>query len=245
MTCAVPKHSSNKGLKSLASLKSISVVIPAYNDESTICKLIEDTERLLQETADDYEILVLNDGSSDNTLAVLEELAPKVSKMRLLNHEKNQGFGKTIKELYYAGNKDLIYFIPGDYQFAPKELFAMAEGLRDFDFVIGHRIKRNDPQRRLFQSAVYNWMLRVFYGCHFRDVNSIKLFRKEILSKITLESCTSFVDAELPIRALRAGFRVGEVAIEHLPRLSPGANGGRFSVIWDTFKDFVTMMPRI
>ncbi|MBY0547242.1 MAG: glycosyltransferase family 2 protein [Candidatus Obscuribacterales bacterium] len=226
-------------------ITSISMVIPAYNDETTIAKLVQDTDCLLKELSTDYEIVLLNDGSKDNTLAILHDLAKKFSSVRVVNHEVNQGYGKTIKELYYAGTKDLVMSLPGDYQFAPKELITMAQGLRTHDFVIGHRVKRNDPPRRLLQSAIYNLMLRIFYGISFKDVNSIKLFRREILKKITLESDTPFVDAELCIRAHRAGFKVIEIPIDHLPRLSTGASGGKISVITDTFGDLIRMSTRV
>lgn len=226
-------------------ITSISMVIPAYNDETTIAKLVQDTDCLLKELSTDYEIVLLNDGSKDNTLAILHDLAKKFPSVRVVNHEVNQGYGKTIKELYYAGTKQLVMSLPGDYQFAPKELITMAEGLRTHDFVIGHRVKRNDPPRRLLQSAIYNSMLRIFYGISFKDVNSIKLFRREILNKITLESDTPFVDAELCIRAHRAGFKVIEIPIDHLPRLSTGASGGKISVITDTFGDLIRMSTRV
>ncbi|MBX9568927.1 MAG: glycosyltransferase family 2 protein [Candidatus Obscuribacterales bacterium] len=226
-------------------IQSISVIIPAYNDETTIARLIQDTDCLLKEISDDYEIVVINDGSKDNTWNVLQDLAKKVKSLRLINHEQNKGFGKTIKELYYAGSKELVFSLPGDYQFAPKELLTMAKGLHKHDLIIGHRVNRNDPPRRKLQSAIYNLMLRIFYGCGLKDVNSIKLFRKEILDRVTLESDTPFVDAELCIRTYRAGFKVVEIPIEHLPRLSQGASGGKFSVIWETFSDLMKMSFRI
>lgn len=97
-------------------ITSISMVIPAYNDETTIAKLVQDTDCLLKELSTDYEIVLLNDGSKDNTLAILHDLAKKFSSVRVVNHEVNQGYGKTIKELYYAGTKDLVMSLPGDYQ---------------------------------------------------------------------------------------------------------------------------------
>lgn len=226
-------------------ISPISVVIPAYNDETTIAKLVQDTDCLLNEIANDYEIVVINDGSKDNTWNVLQELTKKFKNLRLVNHEQNQGYGKTIKELYHAGNKSLVFSLPGDYQFAPKELLTMAQGLSTHDLIIGHRVKRNDPPRRKLQSHIYNLMLRIFYGCSYKDVNSIKLFRREILDNINLQSDSPFVDAELCIRSLRAGYKVIEIPIDHLPRLSQGASGGKFSVIWDTFSDLVKMSAKI
>lgn len=236
---------SNTRSRACIPLTSISVVIPAYNDESTIAKLVQDTDCLLNEISDDYEIVVINDGSKDNTRSVLEELTKRFKNLRLVHHEQNQGYGKTIKELYLAGDKSLVFSLPGDYQFAPKELLTMSRGLVTHDLIIGHRVKRNDPPRRKIQSSIYNLMLRIFYGCSYKDVNSIKLFRREILDTVKLESDSPFVDAELCIRTLRAGYKVIEIPIDHLPRLSQGASGGKFSVIWDTFSDLIKMSPRI
>jgi len=231
--------------KSGLPLTSISVIIPAYNDETTVGRLIDDVDCLLNEICTDYEIVCINDGSKDNTLTVLQQRAARLKNIRVINHPVNQGFGKTIRELYLSGCKDLIFSLPGDYQFAPKELLKMAHGLKDNDFVIGLRVKRNDPQRRKLQSHVYNLMLRLFYGVRFKDVNSIKLFKREILQYFTLESMTPFVDAELCIKAYKAGFAVVELPIDHLPRLSQGASGGKISVITDTFGDLIKMAPRI
>ncbi|HEY9734611.1 MAG TPA: glycosyltransferase family 2 protein [Drouetiella sp.] len=222
-------------------LTSVSLVIPAYNDETTVGRLVEDADAVLSELCYDYEIVVINDGSTDNTLTVLQEAARKNRRIKVINHEVNKGFGKTIKELYLSGSKELIFSLPGDYQYAPKELLAMAKGLERHDFVIGLRVKRNDPARRKFQSHIYNTLLRFLYGHRHTDVNSIKLFRRSILDRVTLRSHTPFVDAELCIRAERAGFKVVEIPIEHLPRSSQGASGGKFSVIWETFSDLFKM----
>ncbi len=226
-------------------ITSITVVIPAYNDETTVGRLIDDVDCLLKEICTDYEIVCLNDGSKDGTLAVLEQRAARFKNVRVINHPINQGYGRTIRELYYVGTKDLVFSLPGDYQFAPKELLAMAHGLKTHDFVIGLRVHRNDPPRRKMQSAIYNLMLRMFHGVKFKDVNSIKLFKREILEHITLDSETPFVDAELCIRTHKAGFGVIEVPIEHLPRLSQGASGGKLSVITDTFGDLIRLSKSI
>lgn len=223
----------------------ISVVIPAYYDETTIGRLIEDTDNLLKSLCGDYEIIATNDGSKDGTLGVLQDLAKTRPALRIINHEVNQGFGATIRELYYAGGKELVFSLPGDYQFSPRELLKMVDGLREHDLVIGWRVKRNDPPRRRFQSFIYNTMLRTAYGVRYKDVNSIKLFRRSILEKIDLKSVTAFVDAELCVRAVRAGFKVVEIPIDHLPRLSQGASGGKLSVIAETFSDLFRMRKDI
>jgi glycosyltransferase involved in cell wall biosynthesis len=230
-----------KNVRPLARLTSVSLIIPAYNDETTVGRLLADSDALLCEICDDYEIVVINDGSKDKTLSVLRDAALENPRIRLINHPVNRGFGETIRELYLSGKKDWVFSLPGDYQYAPKELLTMAQGIKDNDLIIGLRVKRNDPPRRKFQSAIYNAMLRLLYGNRHKDVNSIKLFRRAILEEIKLLSNTAFVDAELCIRAEHAGFKVIEIPIEHLPRLSQGASGGKISVIWETFSDLFKM----
>src|ERR1700721_2676895 len=167
-------------LKPHPALKSLSLIIPAYNDESTIGRLIADSIEVLNIVCPDYEIVVTNDGSKDNTLAIVQDWARKNDKIRVINHEVNQGFGLTIKELYYAAQKNAVISLPGDYQYSPKELVKMANGLTNYDFIIGLRVKRNDPWRRKLQSAIYNLMLRIIYGHKHKDVNSIKLYKRDI-----------------------------------------------------------------
>ena len=222
-------------------LSSLSLVIPAYNDEQTIGRLLSDASRLLPSICDSFEIVVCNDGSSDGTLQVIKDMAAEDPNSHLINHPTNKGFGATIRELYLAGRNDYIFSLPGDYQYAPKELLTMVKGLVENDFVIGWRVNRNDPPRRKMQSMVYNLMLRTFYGNRNKDVNSIKLFRRDILDNIELRSESPFVDAELCIRAAKAGYKVIEIPIEHLPRMTQGASGGKLSVILDTFSDLIKM----
>ncbi len=224
-------------------LTSLSLVIPAYNDETTIARLVADSVALLEKICPDYEIVLANDGSKDRTPSILQDLKAKNPRIRVINHEVNQGYGRTIRELYLSGRKDLIFSLPGDYQYAPKELLPMTEGLKDHDFVIGLRVHRSDPWRRKLQSKVYNLMLRSLYGHKHADVNSIKLFKRPILDKVNLLSFSPFVDAELCIRAEKAGFKVIEIPIEHLPRIAQGASGGKPSVIIETFADLLKMRP--
>ncbi|MDR3617276.1 MAG: glycosyltransferase family 2 protein [Candidatus Obscuribacterales bacterium] len=222
-------------------LYSLSLVIPAYNDEVTIERLVTDANEVLKDCCVDYEIIVCNDGSRDNTAAILEKLASENSRLKIIHHVVNQGFGRTIRELYFAGKKELIFSLPGDYQYSPREVHTMATGLSKGDLIIGLRVNRRDPVRRKIQSIIYNAMLRIFYGSNLQDVNSIKLFKRVVLENIQLLAKTAFVDAELCLRAQRAGFKVLEIPINHLPRQAQGASGGKISVISETFRELVTM----
>ena len=235
------RPTSRQTIENFVKLGSVSLIIPAYNDQDTIGRLLRDSGDLLSKITNDYEIIVCNDGSKDATLERIKQEAQLNKNITVIDHKTNKGFGATIRELYLAGNKEFIFSLPRDYQYAAREILKMAQGLKSHDFVIGWRVNRNDPARRKMQSFIYNTMLRIFYGNKHKDVNSIKLFRKDVLDCIKLQSATPFVDAELCIRAERAGFKLVEIPIEHLPRLTQGASGGKFSVIWDTFSDLVKM----
>jgi dolichol-phosphate mannosyltransferase len=224
---------------------SVSIVIPSYNDETTVGRLITDTNTLFTNQGIDFEIICTNDGSHDNTLGIIRNLQATIPNLRIIDHSENQGYGRTIRELYLTGSKDLIASLPGDYQYAPKELLKMAMGIKNHDIIIGLRVQRNDPSRRKLQSAVYNFMLRGLYGTKHKDMNSIKLFKRQILDQVELRSLTPFVDAELCIRAEHSGFRIIELPIEHLPRTSAGASGGKLSVIFETFSDLIKMRPTL
>lgn len=117
---AVQRRSGNR---QAVKLKSVSLVIPAYNDETTVGKLILEADRLLKQSTPDYEIVVCNDGSSDGTLALLKRLAADNANIKLINHEVNRGFGETIKELYYAGSKELVFSLPGDFPVRAQRAF--------------------------------------------------------------------------------------------------------------------------
>src|SRR3990167_5557926 len=106
--------------KANLSFSSLSVIIPAYNDEITVGRLVKDVDCLVEELLNDYEIICTNDGSTDNTLTVLEELQLTLPRLKVINHGVNRGFGETIRELYMSATRELVFSLPGDYQYAPK-----------------------------------------------------------------------------------------------------------------------------
>lgn len=219
--------------------QSLSVVIPAYNDEQTIGLVIGEADAIAKTIAEDYEILVIDDGSADGTRQVVATIALTNDKVKLRTHPQNLGYGATIKELYLTATKDLVFSCPGDGQIPPAQLLKMIPALRNFDLVVGYRKKRMDGIIRGIQTAVYNTLVRCLYRIDTRDINSVKLFRKKIMNGTTFLSDSPFIDAELCIRARKMGFRVGEVVIEHLPRKFNRNHGGKSSIILSTILDVI------
>lgn len=225
--------------------ESISIIIPAYNDEGTISDVVSEAVDVASHLVPDYEVFVINDGSQDGTGRVLETLRLSIPNMRVTHHEFNRGFGATIRELYLGACKEFVFSSPGDGQIRPNELRKLWPYRHDYDLIIGQRQVRNDPWQRRFQSLVYNMLIRLLYGVTIRDVNSVKLFRHSFVDDMALESTTPFVDAELCIRVAKRGGRLGVVPIEHKRREYGRGSGGKLSVIWETFRDAIIMWPRL
>ncbi|MBI3955863.1 glycosyltransferase family 2 protein, partial [Candidatus Gottesmanbacteria bacterium] len=192
-------------------LSSLSFLIPAYNDEATIEKALAEAVAVGKRVAKKFEVVLLDDGSQ-------VQVATGLHPVRLVTHTVNQGYGKTIKELYYAGKYEWLFTIPGDYQVGAKELEKLIPFSHHSDMILGWRMNRRDPPNRLIVSRMYNTLIRLLFGVRLHDVNSVRLMRRSILKDIRLTASSAFVDAELVIRAKRAGFHVIEAPIAHRPR---------------------------
>jgi glycosyltransferase involved in cell wall biosynthesis len=229
--------------------QSISVIIPAYNDQVTIEEVVSEAIEIVSGLATDYEIFIVNDDSRDGTGALLDRLTQADKAIRVVHHETNRGYGATIAELYMGAKGDLVFSLPGDGQLRARELLKMLPAIQDHDIVIGRRRERQDPFTRKVYSFIYNSLIRILYGLTVRDINSIKLIKREVLEHIRFETTSAFTDAELCIRASRLGYSIGEVDIEHLARQFGEALGGNkfvgFKIMWDTFVDSIRMWKRL
>jgi glycosyltransferase involved in cell wall biosynthesis len=224
---------------------SISIVIPAYNDAATIRQVIEESLAAARSITGDYEICVIDDGSQDATWQILEGLLGTCRQLVCFRHSRNEGYGKTIKELFSRASKDLIFSCPGDGQIPPSEVLKMMEYIDDIDVIIGRRTTRLDNLKRNIQTKAYNFLIRAMYGLNIYDINSVKLYRRALLQDVPLECKTPFIDAELCIRAFYAKKKIREVPISHRSRLHKGASGGKLKIILPTFIDLVLQQPRL
>ena len=223
----------------LSMLPSLSFIIPAYRDEDTIECVVRDAVRVGKKVAKQFEIIVINDASPDQTGEVLIKLTKTIKELQVITHTDNTGYGGTIRDLYYAGKCEWLYSMPGDNQIPAEEVMKLIPHTPKADMIIGWRVNRQDPPERLRQSKIYNWLLRVLFGLTLHDVNSVRLVKKKLFDRIILHSRSAFVDAELAIRAKRLGFRTLEVPIAHRGRDSTGAGGGKLRTILPTIWDML------
>jgi len=217
--------------------KSISVVIPAYNEEENIQEAIIAINNYLKPRFKDYEILIVSEGSTDGTDKIVKELAVDIKNIRLLSNPNNFGFGGALKTGLTSAKKELIFYTDADMQFDINELDKLLPMIERYDIVTGFKMKRNDPLMRAWMSWLYNVAMRTLFGLKLKDINcAFKLYKREVIEKVDfLPNLTQgVVNAEVYASALKKGFTIGEVGVRHFARQKGNANaevGGRGKII--------------
>jgi glycosyltransferase involved in cell wall biosynthesis len=215
---------------------SISVFFPAYNDGGTIPSMVLTALMTLRTLSDDYEVIVVNDGSADYTAAVLDELADRYPELRVIHHEQNQGYGGALRTGFSSATKDLIFYTDGDAQYDPREMTRLYDVWSDkVDFVNGYKISRSDPLHRVVIGRVYHWTVKLAFGLRLRDVDcDFRLMRRSIFDTVHLESDSGVICVELMKKVQDAGFRIAEVPVHHFHRAYGKSQFFNFRRIWRT-----------
>ncbi len=202
-------------------VSSLSVFFPAYNDAPSLPILIAETFRVLREHVEDFEVIVVNDGSQDNTgdiLAHLErEYAPH---MRVITHPVNRGYGGALRSGFAAARKEFVFYTDGDGQYDPLELpNLLARVTSDVGLVNGYKLERNDPKHRIWIGSAYNAFARFLFRVKIRDIDcDYRLIRRQLLDELKLTSTSGTICVELVKKLELSGCRVVEVGVHHYPR---------------------------
>lgn len=207
--------------------------MPAFNEEGNIASTLIDATSAAKNITDDYEIIVVNDGSRDKTAEIVEKLSKSDPHLRLVHHKENRGYGAAVKTGLAACAKDWIFFTDSDGQFHYDELERFVEATTSFDLVMGYRKKRMDPFHRVFVAQVllkiWNFVL---FGLTVRDVDcAYKLFSREVRDKIKLNTESAITVSEFIIKAHAYKFRIKQLPVTHYPRRYGEQTGGNWRVI--------------
>jgi glycosyltransferase involved in cell wall biosynthesis len=216
----------------------ISVFFPAYNDGGTIPSMVLTALMTLRQLTDDYEVIVVNDGSADYTAEVLEELADRYRELRVIHHEQNRGYGGALRTGFGNATKDLIFYTDGDAQYDPREMTRLYEVWSDdVDFVNGYKISRSDPLHRVIIGRLYHWTVKLAFGLRLRDVDcDFRLMRRSVFDTVQLESDSGVICVELMKKVQDAGFRIAEVPVHHFHRAYGKSQFFNFRRVWRTGK---------
>ena len=228
----------------------LSYFFPAHNEEANLAGLVEEALAVLPGLAETFEIIAVNDGSRDRTREIADELtAAHPGIVRAVHHPTNLGYGAALRTGFRSARYELVAFTDGDRQFRVEDLGRLTARLAagdDPDVVAGYRIKRADPIIRTIYAKSYRLANRLFFGLKVTDVDcACKLFRREVLDGVRVESGGAFFSAELLIKLRARGATVVEVGVPHYPRTAGSPTGAKPSVIFRAVRDFWRLRLRM
>ena len=216
--------------------RRLSIVFPAHNEEMNILAAIGKAREVATRLFEDYEIVVVNDGSTDRTAALVTEVSHADPRVRLLSHAVNRGYGEALRTGFTAATLDLVLFSDSYNQFDLAEIERLLPHIETADVVCGYRIERQDPLIRRFFGGGWNMLVRALFDVPIRDINcAFKLFRRSVFDRIDLESIGAMVNTELMVKLVRSGASVAEVGVTHLPRTAGKPTGAKPRVIARAF----------
>jgi glycosyltransferase involved in cell wall biosynthesis len=216
---------------------SITGFFPAYNDEHTIEGIVRAAAEEIGKVTHDFEILVVDDGSKDQTGMILDRLARELPYLRVIHHSKNMGYGTALISGFRNAGKDLIFYTDGDGQYDVREIHKLLAHLApDIDLVNGYKIQRADAWYRIWIGTLYRLAMNRLFRLSLRDVDcDFRLFRRYIFQKISLESPSGVICVEMARKFDLAGFRMAEVPVSHYPRKYGRSEFFRFRHLLFTF----------
>jgi glycosyltransferase involved in cell wall biosynthesis len=248
----------------MASMRTpqLSYFFPAHNEEANLPGLVAEALEALPELADEFEILIVDDGSKDATPRLADELAAAHPEVHVVHHPTNLGYGAALRSGFAASHYAVLAFTDGDRQFKVADLGPLLQRLGGGgpdigppgraaaggppDVVVGYRIHRADPLVRTVYARLYRLANRIFFGLRVRDVDcACKVFRRDALEGIAVESGGAFFSAELLIKLQAAGHRIAEVGVPHFPRVAGRPTGAKPSVILRAVRDFWSLRLRL
>jgi glycosyltransferase involved in cell wall biosynthesis len=217
---------------------SLTAFFPAYNDQHTIEVIVRSVADEMRKVTDDFEVLVVDDGSKDESGAILDRLAAELSFVRVIHHERNLGYGAALITGFKNSKKDLIFYTDGDGQYDVRELHnLLARMAPNIDLVNGYKVKRADAWYRIWIGAAYRRAMRCAFRLSIRDVDcDFRLFRRCIFETISLESRSGVICVEMAKKFEQAGFRMVEVPVSHYPRMHGRSEFFRMRHLAITFK---------
>ncbi len=198
----------------------LSVFFPACNDAATIASLVIAAVQTASRLTPDFEVLIVNDGSTDATASVADELARLYPQVRVIHHERNRGYGGALRSGFGAATKDLVFYTDGDAQYDPREMerlwVRMEAGI---DLVNGYKISRSDPVHRILIGRVYHHTVKMLFGLRVRDVDcDFRLIRRSVFDTVRLEKTSGVICLEMMKKIQDAGFQIAEVPVHHYHR---------------------------
>lgn len=228
---------------------TISLVIPMFNEEANIEHALAYASDALTQHARDYEIVIVDDASTDQSPEMVRRAAAGDPRVRLIRHEFNQKLGASLKTGFAAARHELILYMDADLPFDPEVLgrAIRAMNVTRADMISGYRFDRTiEGLKRTIYSIVYNWLIRMIFRTNVRDINfSFKLMKREVLEAVQLQSEGSLIDAELVVKAKNRGFAIQQIGLDYFPRVYGTSSLSSPDIIFKIFRELIRLFPEM
>ncbi|MHC4310599.1 MAG: glycosyltransferase family 2 protein [Planctomycetota bacterium] len=225
---------------------SISVFFPCYNEQDNIAVVVEKALIVLEKLDSDFEVIIVDDGSSDATGEIGDELAGGHDRVKVVHHRTNLGYGAALQSGFKTATKELVFYTDGDGQFDIKEMPALLDVIERCDIVSCYRLNRQDNLVRKINAWCWTKLVCLLFGMNIRDIDcAFKLYKREIFDNIKLVSTGALIDAEILARAVRKGYRVEQQGVHHYPRTAGAQTGANLRVILRAFKELFRLRKQI
>jgi hypothetical protein len=216
----------------------LSVCMPAFNEEANIVDTLDAACAILPEFVDRFEVVVVDDGSRDNTAKLIARYAEQDNRVRLVRHERNRGYGSAVTTGLRASRGDLVFFTDSDGQFSFLDMPQLLSLLDSADVAVGYRYCRADHWRRRLNAWGWNRLVRLFLGVRVRDLDcAYKVFRRSVLERLSLTSTGAAINAEMLTQFVHGGLTIRETPVTHYPRYQGAPTGAAFHVILKAFRE--------
>ncbi len=229
-------------MNSPARVPGLSVFLPSHNEEANVERVVRGYLAVLPKFADDYEVIVVDDGSRDRTGEIADRLASENPRVRVVHHEVNQGYGRAVTSGIRAATMPYVLLSDGDGQFDPEDIGNLIAFVPAYDVVAGRRSRRADNLIRKLNGKAWTLLVKMLLGVRISDIDcGFKLFKREFLERIQLRARGAMISTELMARLAGSGARVREVEVRHLPRLAGEQSGANFAVVARAFKELFAL----
>ena len=225
---------------------TLSVVLPAYDEAANIEAVVSRSITVLEPLVPSFEIVVVNDGSSDGTAEIINRLGQQDSRVRPIHHDRNGGYGRALRSGFDAARGDLIMFMDADRQFDMSDITALLPFVDQYDIVAGYRIDRNDALYRKIYARIFDIAVWVLFGVHLRDVDcAFKIYRGDLIRAMPLSMPGALINTEMLAMAKRMGASLVEVGVHHYPRTAGKSSGGSPRVVFRAMGETIRLWFRM
>ncbi len=225
---------------------SISVFFPCYNEQANVQRTVNRALEVLQNLGTEFEVIIVDDGSKDETGKIADAIAQQNSNVKVVHHQTNLGYGAALQSGFRAATKSLVFYTDGDGQFDIEELPPLIPLMQSYDIVSCYRISRKDNIIRKINGYCWTRLICLLFGLKLRDIDcAFKLYKKQIFDDITLCSSGALIDTEILARAAKKGYRITQEGVHHYPRTAGTQTGANLKVICRAFRELFKLHKEI